>query len=44
MGISHDADCHIYLVTDGHEAAIIDAGAGLEPELILANIASDGIP
>lgn len=44
MGISHDADCPIYLVTDGHEAAIIDAGAGLEPELILANIASDGIP
>lgn len=44
MGISHDADCNIYLVTDGNDAAIIDAGAGSEPELILANIASDGIP
>ena len=43
MGISHEADCHIYLVTDGNEAAIIDAGAGSEPELILANIEADGI-
>lgn len=44
MGLSHDADCHIYLITDGQEAAIIDAGAGSDPERILANIAVDGIP
>ena len=44
MGISHDVDCHIYLVDDGDEAALIDAGAGTEPERIVAIIAAAGIP
>ena len=28
FGLSSDLDCHIYLVHDGDEAVLIDAGAG----------------
>lgn len=33
-------DCHVYLLDDGREAALIDAGAGLAVDLILDNIAA----
>lgn len=40
--LSHPADCHVYLLDGGGEAVLIDAGVGLEPELILENIRRDG--
>lgn len=41
-GLSHPVDCHVYLVDGGEELALIDAGAGLDTEAILANVASLG--
>ena len=33
--LSHPLDCHVYLVDGGNEEfALVDAGGGLEPELI----------
>ena len=43
FGLSHQGDCHVYAITDGTETAIIDAGVGIEPERIVANIEADGI-
>ena len=43
FGLSHDLDCHVYLVNGGTELALIDAGAGLEVERIVANIRADGL-
>jgi glyoxylase-like metal-dependent hydrolase (beta-lactamase superfamily II) len=38
LGLSHYLDCHVYLLHDGDEHALIDAGSGLEPERLLANL------
>ena len=43
FGLSHDLDCHIYLVNGGTEMALIDAGVGLEADRIIANIRADGL-
>jgi glyoxylase-like metal-dependent hydrolase (beta-lactamase superfamily II) len=46
FGISSPLDCHIYLVHDGDEAVLIDAGAGKfdkDVDYILDNIEGDGI-
>lgn len=43
FGLSHQGDCHIYAVTDGTETALIDAGVGIEPERIVANVEAAGI-
>ena len=43
MGISNRGDCHIYLVHDGVRGALIDAGGGFDSDLIVKNIAGDGI-
>lgn len=46
FGISSDLDCHIYLVHDGDDAILIDAGAGKfedDANYILANIENDGL-
>lgn len=37
-------DCHVYLVHDGDEAIIVDAGAGRDAEPILHQIDQSGIP
>ncbi len=37
-------DCNVYLVHDGHDAVIIDAGAGADIEPILRQIDQTGIP
>ena len=37
FGLSHDLDCHVYLVNGLTEMALIDAGVGLEVERIVAN-------
>lgn len=36
-------DCHVYLLDGGDEYALIDAGAGLAPEQIIARIVEDGL-
>jgi glyoxylase-like metal-dependent hydrolase (beta-lactamase superfamily II) len=43
FGLSHDLDCHVYLINGGTELALIDAGAGVEVERIVANICTDGL-
>jgi len=42
FGISHELDCHVYLLDGGEELALIDAGSGMEPERLVANIEADG--
>ncbi|NCO32437.1 MAG: MBL fold metallo-hydrolase [Armatimonadetes bacterium] len=42
FGISHELDCHVYLLDGGGELALLDAGCGIEPERIVANIETDG--
>lgn len=42
IGLSNRMDCHIYLIDGGEELALIDAGVGLETELILNNIRQEG--
>ena len=41
IGLSQ-GDCHVYLLDGGGELALIDAGVGTQPELILENIRADG--
>lgn len=43
FGLTHPSDCHAYLIDGGREAALIDAGAGVEPEGLLARLAGTGI-
>ncbi|MCL2033682.1 MAG: MBL fold metallo-hydrolase [Oscillospiraceae bacterium] len=43
IGLTHPLDCNVYILTDGNDAVMIDAGVGLAPELILAEIEKDGI-
>lgn len=43
MGVSHPTDAHIYLIDGATEAALIDAGSGIQPEWMLRNIREDGI-
>ena len=42
--LTNGFDCHVYLVTDGTEAVIIDAGAGVDIAPILAEVDRTGIP
>jgi glyoxylase-like metal-dependent hydrolase (beta-lactamase superfamily II) len=35
-------DCHVFLVDGGEELALVDAGAGMGAEAIVANVRSDG--
>lgn len=38
MGVSHQTDCHTYLLDGGGELALIDAGSGIKPDLIRRNL------
>lgn len=40
--LTHPSDCHVYLVAGDGESALIDAGAGMDPDAVLANIAATG--
>lgn len=40
--ISNSYDCHVYLIDGGHSLGLIDAGAGIQPDLILKNINEAG--
>lgn len=44
FGLSHASDCHVYLIDGGSEAALIDAGAGVDSAAILALIDGSGVP
>jgi glyoxylase-like metal-dependent hydrolase (beta-lactamase superfamily II) len=41
--LSHRLDCNVYLLDGGDECALIDAGGGVEPERIVANINKAGV-
>jgi glyoxylase-like metal-dependent hydrolase (beta-lactamase superfamily II) len=43
MRLTHPYDCNVYLIDGGNEAALIDAGSGLDPERIVQEIERDGI-
>ena len=43
MRSSHFMDCNVYLLDGGAQCVLIDAGAGLEPERIVARIEAAGI-
>ncbi|MCL5096497.1 MAG: MBL fold metallo-hydrolase [Candidatus Omnitrophica bacterium] len=43
FGLSHDLDSHVYLIDGGTELALVDAGAGLDLDRIVANIRKDGL-
>jgi glyoxylase-like metal-dependent hydrolase (beta-lactamase superfamily II) len=42
FGLSHDSDCHVYLIDGGSELALVDAGAGPGVAEILANVRGHG--
>jgi glyoxylase-like metal-dependent hydrolase (beta-lactamase superfamily II) len=44
FNLTNEFDCHVYLVHDGDDAIIIDAGAGCEIESILAQIDRSDMP
>lgn len=41
--LSNDFDCHVFLLDGGSEAALIDAGVGLEVGTVLENIRATGV-
>ena len=42
FGLSNPFDCSIYAIDCGDGVVLIDAGVGLEPELVEANMRNDG--
>jgi len=42
IGLTHELDCHVYLLDGGGELALVDAGVGLDVEGILRNIEAEG--
>lgn len=43
MRITHFMDCNVFLLDGGSQCALIDAGSGLEPQRIVANIEKAGV-
>lgn len=43
FNFTHALDCHVYLVHDGDDAVIIDAGGGYDIAPILARIDQSGV-
>lgn len=44
FSLTHPLDCHVYLVHDGSEGVLVDAGAGVDIEPILREIDRSGVP
>lgn len=44
FSLTHPLDCHVYLIHNGDDAVIIDAGAGVDIGPILKVIDQSGIP
>jgi hydroxyacylglutathione hydrolase len=42
LRLSNPMDCHVYLIDGGARKVLIDSGVGIEPNLIVENIRSDG--
>lgn len=42
IGLSNPLDCHVYLIGDKRGLAMIDAGAGVESEVLIANVKEEG--
>ena len=40
--LTHNLDCHVYLVNGGDELAIVDSGIGLAVEETLRNVEAEG--
>ena len=40
--LTHNLDCHVYLINGGDELALVDAGIGLATDEILKNIKAEG--
>ncbi|MBM3240666.1 MBL fold metallo-hydrolase [Candidatus Poribacteria bacterium] len=40
--LTHNLDCHVYLIDGGDELALVDAGIGLSTDEILENIKAEG--
>lgn len=43
FGLTHPLDCNVYLLRTGEAAVLIDAGAGVEPRLVVERIRSLGV-
>src|SRR5438105_4943252 len=43
FGLTHHSDSHVYLVDGGSEIALIDAGAGVDPNQIIERISRTGL-
>jgi glyoxylase-like metal-dependent hydrolase (beta-lactamase superfamily II) len=43
FGLTHRSDCHVYLVDGGSEAALIDAGAGVDVQALLDRVDASGV-
>jgi len=43
FSLTHPLDCHVYLVEGGGEAALVDAGVGLDTREVLAGIRATGL-
>ena len=43
FGLTHPADCHAYLIDGGDEAALIDAGIGIDPDSLHARVDASGV-
>lgn len=43
-GLSNRLDCHVYLLTTATAAVLVDTGAGAEPDRLLRNLATAGVP
>jgi hydroxyacylglutathione hydrolase len=43
FGLSHELDCHVYLINGQTELALVDAGVGLQFDRIVENIQDDNL-
>lgn len=44
LGISDDHDCNVYVLEDGEDAVLVDAGCGLDVDALVDRIAALGAP
>jgi len=43
MRMTHPLDCNVYLIDGGAECALVDAGGGVDPDSIIAQVQSSGV-
>lgn len=43
VGLSHPCDSHVYVIENGGEAVLVDAGSGISPRRICDRVVEDGI-